>query len=132
MKSGDVFTVDAQAIEETAAFTKVALEALQAKVNVGDTFSISKADKCTTSVIRGTRWVDGKPQKGRPRRFPRATVARLLGEDDSAFESTQGAQEAQEAASQAAAEAALVEHATTLLNEPAPVAAEVSDEDSSW
>lgn len=136
MKSGDVFTLDAQAIEETAKFTKVDLGALQKKLSEGDEFSISKSDKLNTNVIRGVRWVDGKPRKGRPRRFPRATVARLLGFDDSAFEAAQTAQQTA-VVQQTAEEAANLEsRAEELLETPAETPAETaevaSDDDLSW
>lgn len=136
MKSGDIFTLDAQAIEDTAKFTKVDLGALQKKLSDGDQFSISKSDKLNTNVIRGVRWVDGKPQKGRPRRFPRATVARLLGFDDSEFEAAQSAQEAA-VAQQTAEEAANLEsRAEELLETPADapaVEAEAANEgDLTW
>ena len=110
MKSGDIFTLDAQAIEEVATFTKVPLVDIQKKVNVGDTYSVAKSDTGTGDVVRGSRWVDDKPKKGRPRRFPRATVLRLLGEEDD----TPTAQEAAEAA-EATGDAELEARAAELL-----------------
>lgn len=108
MKSGDVFTLDAQAIQEVATFTKVPVKEVQQKLSVGDTYSIAKSDKGTGDVVRGSRWADGKPKKGRPRRFPRATVARLLGEDyeaETAEEVAENEAEAEDAALEEQAEA---------------------------
>lgn len=81
MKAGDVFTLDTQAIQEVSDFTKVPLSEVQKKLSVGDTFSVAKSDTGKGEVARASRWVDGKPKKGRPRRFPRNTIARLLGEE---------------------------------------------------
>lgn len=131
MKPNDTFVLDAQAIQETAEFTKVALSELQKKLSEGDTFSISKRDKLNTNVVRGVRWVDGKPQKGRPRRFPRATVARLLNFDDSAFQAAQEAAEAAAVAEVAQDEQALESRAEELLGATVD-AAPSPNEDSSW
>jgi hypothetical protein len=96
MKAGDIFTLDAQAIEDVATFTKTPLVDVQKKLTPGDTYSVAKSDTGTGDVVRGSRWVDGKPKKGRPRRFPRATVLRLLGEEDTtpSAEETAAAEEA--------------------------------------
>ena len=110
MKAGDVFTLDAKAIEETATFTKIPLVDVQKKLTPGDTYSVAKSDTGTGDIVRGSRWVDDKPKKGRPRRFPRATVLRLLGEEDD----RPTAQEAAEAA-QASGDAALEAEAAKLL-----------------
>lgn len=81
MKSGQVFKVDAQALSEMAAFYKRP-ESDFSKLNDAE-FSIanSKVTSAVTSTeVRCTKWEDGKPKRGRPRKFPRSTVARLLGE----------------------------------------------------
>jgi len=133
MKIGDTFTLDAQGLQETAEFTKVTVADLQSKVSVGDTFSLSKKNKFNTTIVQGTRWVDGKPQKGRPRRFARATVARLLGEDDSDFVAAQETDVVANAVADVAAAVALENRATELLGDTddEPVVAEVAD-DVSW
>jgi hypothetical protein len=118
MKAGDIFTLDAQAIEEVATFTKVPLVDVQKKVAIGDVYSIAKSETCSGEIIRGSRWVDDKPRKGRPRRFPRATVLRLLGEEDT----TPSAEEVAQAA-EASNDAALEEEAARLLAEERKAAA---------
>jgi hypothetical protein len=82
MKSGDTFTLDVQSLDELAAFGKTSVADLTTKINVGDTFSIAKTELCGGEVIRASKWDDGKPKRGRPRRFPRAVVLRLLGETE--------------------------------------------------
>lgn len=128
MKSGDTFVLDAQAIQEVADFIKKDLSEVQKKLSVGDTFSISKRDKLNTEIVNGVRWRDGKPQKGRPRRFPRATVVRLLGFDDSEFLAAQQAKEQAVATEVQVVDQALETQAEELLEatEPAPVSAEDS------
>lgn len=87
MITGQTFTVDAQAVKEMAKFYKRAEDDESLTKLEGVTYSIAKS-KTTKAVtddeVRGTKWVDGKPQRGRPRKFPRATVARLLNELDDA------------------------------------------------
>jgi len=81
MKAGEIFTLDDQAVQEIATFTKTPLVDVQKKCAAGDVYSVAKSETGTGEVVRGSRWVDGKPRKGRPRSFPRATVQRLLGEE---------------------------------------------------
>ncbi len=121
MKSGDIFTLDAQSIEEVAKFTKTPLVDVQKKCAAGDVYSVAKSDTGTGDVVRGSRWVDGKPKKGRPRRFPRATVLRLLGEED-----TRPTPEEVASVAETAAEAELEAKASALLAEEKAAAA------SSW
>jgi hypothetical protein len=125
MKSGDVFKLDTQSIQEVATFTKTPLVDVQKKLTAGDTYSVAKSDSGTGDVVRGSRWVDGKPKKGRPRRFPRATVLRLLGEKDD-----RPTTEETESASEAAEEEALEERAEELL--AAVDAPEKTESSSSW
>jgi hypothetical protein len=85
MQTGQVFKIDAQAVKEMASFYKRP-ESDFAQLE-GREFSIAKSkvtSAITDSEVRGTKWDDGKPQRGRPRKFPRTTVARLLGETDDA------------------------------------------------
>ena len=85
MQTGQVFKIDAQAVKEMATFYKRP-ESDFASLE-GREFSIAKSkvtSAITDSEVRGTKWEDGKPQRGRPRKFPRSTVARLLGENDDA------------------------------------------------
>jgi hypothetical protein len=87
MKSGDTFIVDKQALGELAGFYKMD-EGSFSKIE-GLTFSIAKsknAPAITSSEVRASKWKDGKPSRGRPRKFPRTTVARLLGEDPNDFQ----------------------------------------------
>jgi len=121
MKSGDIFTLDAQSIEEVAKFTKTPLVDVQKKCSPGDVYSVAKSDTGTGDVVRGSRWVDGKPKKGRPRRFPRATVFRLLGEVD-----TRPTAEEAAAAAEAATDKELEAQAAELLAKEKAAAA------SSW
>lgn len=81
METGQTFVIDKQAVGEMAKFYKRPEGELQ-KLE-GLTFSIAKSkvtSAVTSTEVRGTKWEDGKPKRGRPRKFPRATVARLLGE----------------------------------------------------
>lgn len=83
MESGQVFKVDQEAVEEMAKFFSKS-ESYFEKL-LGLEFSIAKSDGAITQkLVRASKWVDGKPQRGRPTKFPRVTVARLLGEDDDA------------------------------------------------
>lgn len=66
MNVNDVFTVDQGAIDE-----------LKLEVTAGQQYRITQP--VNGVEVRASKVVDGKPQKGRPRRFPVATVARLLG-----------------------------------------------------
>lgn len=133
MKSGQTFVVDAAARTAVAEFLKLPETELDGKCDVGDTFGIAKSEKCDGDVIRASRWVPDeegtlKPKKGRPRRFPRATVARLLGETDDRSLTTPTAEEAVETA-EATQDADLEAHAQELL-ETAPAASEAADGDS--
>jgi len=135
MKSGQTFVVDSMALTDVAEFLKTPESDLGDKFNVGDTFGISKSEKCDGDVIRASRWVPDaegnlKPKKGRPRRFPRATVARLLGETDDRSLTEPTAQVAAETA-QEDEDADLEAHAQELL-EAAPATSEASSEDASW
>lgn len=123
MKSGDVFTLDTQSLDEIAKFNKVPLADVTKKLSDGDTFNIAKSDSGKGDVVYGSRWVDGKPQKGRPRRFPRATVARLLNEE---YETESASEEAEVAEAEAEDDAALEEQAEALL------ASESADTSDSW
>lgn len=67
MQTNDVFTVDQSAIDE------LKLEG----VTAGQQYRITQLNSVEA---RGSRIVGGQPQKGRPRRFPVALVARLMGE----------------------------------------------------
>lgn len=81
MKSGDIFVVDAKAISELADFYGVDVAKLQALDGVTFSIANSKSAPAITSVeVRASKWKDGKPSRGRPRKFPKTTVARLLGE----------------------------------------------------
>ena len=66
-KKGIVFRIDADAAKELS-------------LTEGDEFAISKDS--TAVEVRASRFRDGKPARGRPRKFPTATVARLLGITD--------------------------------------------------
>lgn len=114
MQVGDVFTLDTKAIEETAETTGKPEATLREKLSEGDTFVIAKSEQFfNNKVVKASRWVVdddgvGKPKQGRPRRFARATVARLLGEDDDV--SLQGTEEVEDTTDsdlEAAAEALL-------------------------
>ena len=81
MISGQVFKLDEQGVQETALFYKTKL----AKLNdlVGGEFAIASgrtSNAITEREVMCSRIVNGKPSIGRPRRFPRTVVARLLGE----------------------------------------------------
>lgn len=128
MKSGDVFTIDDQAIDEVAKFTKVPVTQVRSKLTNGDTFSIAKNEQCGSEVVRASRWVDGKPTKGRPRRFPAATIARLLGETYVA----PVAAAAPVAAPVVDDTADLEEHAADLLDAPEETPVVAEDSASSW
>jgi len=121
MKSGDIFTLDAQSVEEVAKFAKTPLVDVQKKCAAGDVYSVAKSDAGIGDVVRGSRWVDGKPKKGRPRRFPRSTVLRLLGEVD-----TRPTAEEVAEASETVTDKELESQAIALLNEEKAAAA------SSW
>jgi len=96
MKAGDVFSLDTQSIEEVAKFTKTPLVDVQKKLKDGDTYSVAKGYSTEVGVVRASRWEDGKPKKGRPRRFPTSTVLRLLGEESETDEDVVVADEAAE------------------------------------
>ena len=66
-KKGVVFRIDADAADEL-------------NCSEGDDYAISKDS--TLVEVRASRFKDGKPSRGRPRKFPTATVARLLGITD--------------------------------------------------
>lgn len=70
MKQHDVFTLDQAAIDELKLDTSV--------FQAGQQFRITQP--VNSVEVRASRIVDGKPQKGRPRRFPTSVVARLMGE----------------------------------------------------
>lgn len=83
MQSGQVFRVDTQATQEMADFYKREVRAFEDLDGLEFSIAKSKATPAVTSTeVRASKWVDGKPKKGRPRKFPRATVARLLGLTD--------------------------------------------------
>jgi hypothetical protein len=82
MKSGDTFVLDSQSLDELAKFGRTTVAELSTKIAAGDTFSIAKTELCGGEIIRASKWENGKPKRGRPRRFPRAVVLRLLGETE--------------------------------------------------
>ena len=53
MKSGDIFTLDAQSIEEVSKFTKTPLVDVQKKCATGDVYSVAKSDTGAGDVVRG-------------------------------------------------------------------------------
>ncbi len=115
MKSGDIFTLDETAIEEVADFSKVSIRKIETKIKVNDVFSVAKNSNCNGPIVYASRWVDGKPSRGRPRQFPRATVIRLLGE--AAVEAVEQAQTAEEQRrNQEEEKRALEERAAELLS----------------
>lgn len=149
MQTGQVFKIDAQAVKEMATFYKRP-ESDFDQLN-GREFSIAKSktvQSVTDTEVRGTKWEDGKPQRGRPRKFPRSTVARLLGEtddpslqasasDDSSDSSDSADSSAQDSATAEASEAEnLDDAAEELIAATAPAASEASDDsgddDSGW
>jgi len=75
MKLNDVFTVDQDTIDELKLTCK--LKDVEQPVTAGQQYRISQPPNSVE--VRASRVVDGKPQKGRPRRFPTAVVARLMG-----------------------------------------------------
>ena len=75
MKLNDVFTVDQATIDELKLTCK--LKDVEQPVTAGQQYRISQPPNSVE--VRASRVVDGKPQKGRPRRFPTAVVARLMG-----------------------------------------------------
>jgi hypothetical protein len=69
MQANDIFTLDQAAIDE------LKLEG----VSPGQQYRITQEPNSVE--IRGSKvGADGKPQKGRPRRFPATLVARLMGQ----------------------------------------------------
>jgi len=87
MKIGDTFVLDDAAVEATANLCGQAVDSLSGKVESGMTYGVSKSATLTSDVILASKWEENdegvlKPKRGRPRRFPRATVLRLLGEED--------------------------------------------------
>ena len=131
MISGQTFQLDEQALVEVAAFSKLSLPKVRESLSVGDTFSIAKKEDCAGAVINASRWdVDsngvGKPRIGRPRRFPRGTVERLLGEPVTTPVFTQVLSEEAEAEAESQAEE------TLLQAEAEALLANESGEDDSW
>lgn len=93
MQVSDVFTVDQAAIDE-----------LKLEVSAGQQYRITQPVNGVN--VHASRIVDGKPAKGRPRRFPVAVVARLMGvEAPAATDSTEDNSDTAEAEADAAAEA---------------------------
>lgn len=138
MQTGQTFVVDAQAVEDTAKFYKKTLAQYQALGLVGRTFSIAKSrpghEPVSALEVRASAWEDGKPRIGRPRRFPRCVVARLLGElNDASLTNPVGIVTAPAAApaTEADAETALNAAETPEVGEPA-VAVASSASASSW
>lgn len=128
MKSGQTFVVDAQAVQDVASHLKVDAKELDGKLSAGDSYVVAKSEKCEGDVIKASRQVlvDGelKSKKGRPRRFPRSVVARLVGEtDDRSL--TAPTEEAVAQAKEEADESELEAHAASLLAE-APATEEIS------
>ena len=136
MKSGDIFKVDAAALQELADLGNTTVADIEKKVADGDTFSISKKDSCKGAVIFASKWENGKPKRGRPRRFPRATVQRLLGEPLTEAEETEPTKAATPVQAPAEPEVdtdALEERAAALLAAPATAAvADAEDDDDEW
>jgi len=72
MEAGQVFKIDADAAKD------LGNEELE-----GREYAITKTRGNITDVeVRASQFKDGKPARGRPRRFTRSLVARLLGETD--------------------------------------------------
>lgn len=70
MEAGQVFKIDAEAAKD------LGNDDLE-----GREYAITKTRGNITDVeVRASQFKDGKPSRGRPRRFPRSVVARLLGE----------------------------------------------------
>jgi len=133
MKSGDTFELDSQSLDELAAFGKTTVSELnKKKINEGDTFSIAKAELCKGDIVRASKWEGGKPTRGRPRRFPRAIVLRLLNETETQ-EPTQTAEEAVES-QEADEQVALEQRAEALLGAGVGASAfsDDDDDDDSW
>jgi len=72
LKRGIVFRLDADAAEEF-------------ELDDGAEYAISR--DATATEVRASRFKDGKPARGRPRKFTTTAVARLLGLDDLEFAS---------------------------------------------
>jgi len=64
LKKGVVFRIDANAADEFS-------------LDDGAEFAISR--DATATEVRASRFKDGKPARGRPRKFPTSAVARMLG-----------------------------------------------------
>jgi len=75
MKLNDVFTVDQATIDELKLTRNI--KKVEQPVVAGQQYRISQPPNSVE--VRASVIVDGKPQKGRPRRFPTAVVARLMG-----------------------------------------------------
>lgn len=75
MKLHDVFTVDQATIDELKLTCKI--NKVEQPVKAGQQYRISQPPNSVE--VRASTVVDNKPQKGRPRRFPTAVVARLMG-----------------------------------------------------
>lgn len=85
MQTGDIFKIDNQAVQEMAKFYKRPEGDFSNLEGLEYSIAKSKVSKAvTTTEVRATKWEDGKPKRGRPRKFPRVSVARLLGETDDA------------------------------------------------
>jgi len=67
LKKGVVFTIDSDAAKEF-------------ELDQGVVFAISR--DANAVEVRASRFKDGKPARGRPRKFPTAAVARMLGITD--------------------------------------------------
>lgn len=86
MDSGQTFTVDEQAVVDVAKFYKRNENKLRDKIlNRSFIIQDDKLGKpnITPLEVRGAQLgADGKVKRGRPTKFPRHVVARLLGEND--------------------------------------------------
>jgi hypothetical protein len=85
MDSGQTFVVDEQAVQDIAKVFKRNPDKLRDKI-LGHTFiipkSLSGVPNIDAVLVRGARIINGNIQRGRPAKFPRFVVARLLGEMD--------------------------------------------------
>jgi len=85
LKKGVVFRIDTDAAAEFG-------------LDDGAEFAISR--DATATEIRASRFKDGKPARGRPRKFPTSAVARMLGFDDLASSEVEEVEETDEVTSE--------------------------------
>lgn len=102
LKKGVTFRLDAQAAETYTTSTITLQE--------GDEFALSR--DATEVEVRASRFVDGKPQKGRPRKMLTVDVARCLGVTLEASDNSTDEAETADAEADAESEA----HAAALID----------------